>query len=176
MRQSKSRGRNRVNQSAAKRDLGDLSRTMEAALREIDFSPLRALEGAPPNWYFAREGTEDEANAIVAAVEQVIGHSPLLKRQQRAFSSIIDAFIDSLSPEHFKLWLSVDVALNARGDVEKALFYNLGVEDGRTMKATEVALASVGANVHASEPTDLFKMAMVLREMAQELEWRSSSG
>ena len=63
--------------------------------------------------------------------------------------------------------------LNAQWYVRKALYYNIGVEDGRTMKATEDLLARAGVDLRASKPTKLFETAMRLRKLAQELTWRS---
>lgn len=40
------------------------------------------------------------------------------------------------------------------------------------MGGVELSLERVGVNVGATEPTELFKMAMALRDIALELEWR----
>ncbi|MCP4445061.1 MAG: hypothetical protein GY811_06910 [Myxococcales bacterium] len=183
MSKSKHRARRRVKKSAHStayrrptgppQSLADLLSDMEVALPTLIFDLPVSVDEVSPNWWELQYPEGEREHPVDAAVAKIITQEDALRRQEEKVNYFIGSFQDALPEELRALWPAIREMQSAQRAIQNAVYYNIGVKDGRTMMATKIALEQVGAFVRTPEQSKLFEIAMVLRKIASNLAWES---
>ncbi len=148
---------------------------MEAALPTLIFDLPVSVDEVSPNWWSLQYPQDESEHPVDAAAAKIITEEDALRRQDEKVNYFIGSFQDALPEELCGLWSAIREMQSAQRAIHNAVYYNLGIQDGRTMMATKIALEQVGAFVRNQEQSKLFEIAMVLRQIASDLVWESPS-
>ncbi len=185
MSKSKHRARRRVKKSAHStayrrptgppQSLADLLCDMEVALPTLIFDLPALVSDDSPNWWNLQYPEGEREHPVDAAAAKIITQEDALRQQEEKVNYFIGAFQDVLPEELRALWPAIREMQSAQRALHNAVYYNIGVQDGRSMMATKIALEQVGGFVRTQEQSKLFEIAMVLRKIASNLTWESSN-
>ncbi len=83
-------------------------------------------------------------------------------------------FREALSDNLNAAWLDLDVLKNDRRAMERALYFNVGVEMGRDASLISRALERAGFDIDEASPESLSFLAYALKEIGKRLTLCSS--
>ncbi len=146
---------------------------MEVALPTLVFDLPASVNEDSPNWWKLQYPEEEREHPVDAAAAKVITQEDALRRQEEKVNYFTGSFQEVLPEELRALWAPIREIQSAQRAIQNAVYYNLGIQDGRTMMATKVALEQVGAFVRTQEQSKLFEIAMVLHRITSCLAWES---
>ncbi len=118
-----------------------------------------------PDWYEVLEG-EGEHHVADEAL-RIFKRCPELLEQRKETIELVRLFGASLSKSLRTSWFQIEERWNALRSIESVIFFNLGVEAGRSLVTLRKALNQQGFDEIPRK--SLFALAQVLKHIAENL-------
>jgi hypothetical protein len=119
------------------------------------------------DWYGEQRPEDDQpVDQRVRAALRSVGQ---VRRLATRISALTRRLSKTTTPEQLRLWLEIDEAQSNRLSLERAAYYNLGVEAGLAMR--EVDGMAHGLGRHRARPAEVIRvLALMLARTAKTLE------